>query len=582
MKKQHLHILLIILLSVILYSNTFKNEFAFDDQFFIIDNYEIRSLKNIPSYFLEPGVGNLYRPLRTTLYATTFSIWKLNPLGYHLNAILLHTLISILVYLITSKILKNKNHSLIASLLFTAHPIHTARVANMTASFDLLGILFLFAAIYTYIIFRKHKSRKAFLYSIIFFTLALFSSEEAIIFPIIILLYDLSFNRENLKDIMKKYWVYILPLIMYLIMRFLVLKQIGRTEVYFLGSIITIILSTLIIFLRYIYILIWPINLTVDYNVIPYTKLSFLVILAIIVYILILYAFIKSYKNNKVALFSLGFFFTALLPFSNIFPVNTFMADRYLYIASFGFVLLLVYLMYSIPNIRFINKNTSKVIIVSLITLLIIFYSSFTIMRNTEWKTDSTLFEAAVEKQPQSSNAHNNLGKVYGNMNKHTRASMEYKKAITLNSKNHVAYLNLGTLYGEQDNYKEAIYYINKSIEIFPSYKAYNNLGLIYSEIGYQEPSIIMLKKAIEFNPSLSKAHMDLGTVYAKNGNFDQALGELKMALEINPNIADTHYNLAVLYEFLDQKDRAKTEFKIAYNLEPSNTLFRDKFLKYK
>ena len=304
LKRKYFDLAIIIIFSFAVYFNTFFNGFVFDDRFFIIDNFEIRSLKNIPSYFAEPSVGNLYRPLRTTLYSITFFFWKLNPFGYHLNAVLLHMLISILVYLIISNLMGNKNLPLITSLLFVAHPIHTARVANMTASFDLLGILFLFWAFYNYIIFRKNNSRKAFIYSLILFIFALFSSEEAIIFPFLALLYDFCFveKKENVsfKSRIKYFSICIILLLIYLGIRFSVLHQIGRADVYFMGDLPTRIFSTAVIFLRYIYTLILPLWLTEDYNVIPYNSFfSLNVIFALFIFIIIFSVWIKLYKNKK-------------------------------------------------------------------------------------------------------------------------------------------------------------------------------------------------------------------------------------------------------------------------------------------
>jgi len=569
-KTKHFHILLIVLFTFVIYSNTFFNGFVFDDEFFIVDNFEIRSLENIPSYFLEPSVGNLYRPVRSVLYSVTFFFWKLNSFGYHLNAIILHLLVSIIVYLILSEIVSRKRFSLIASLLFVVHPIHTARVANMTAGFDLLGILFLFWAFYNYVIFRKYDNKRAFVYSIILFVVGLFSSEEVVVFPIIVLLYDFCFSEKKTTVFrkLKSFWIYIASLLFYFAIRFSVLKQIGRAEVYFLGNLQTRIFSTSIIFARYIYILLFPFRLTVDYYVQVYKSFSIPVVFALLLFLVIFFFWIKSYKGHKVAFFSIGWFFITLIPFSNLFPVHSFMADRYLYVASFGFITLLVYLLDKFFNLKFFNKKISKLTYIIVIVFLIVIYSSVTVVRNSEWGDEHTLLLKAVQRQPKSSNAHNDLGMVYQQKKLYNSAFDEYKQAILLNDKNHLAWLNIGTLYGEVGNYTEAVYYIDKSLSIFESYKAYNNFGLMYSKLGDSDQAVIELEKAIEFNPSLSKAYMDLGVVYAERGEFDKAYVELNKALEINPGVADIHYNLGILYEFLGQKDDAKREFGIAAELE--------------
>ncbi len=572
-KKQHFHLLIIILLSFTIYFNTFFNPFVYDDHFFIVDNFEIRSLKNIPSYFLEPSVGNLYRPLRTVLYSVTFFIWGLNPVGYHLNAVLLHTLISILVYLIIFEIVSNRRFSLIAALLFVTHPIHTERVANMTASFDLLGILFIFLSIWLYIKYSKDNKLKNIVLSVVFFLLGLFSSEEVLMTPLYILLYE--FGKDANKASRKiKMGVFFIIMVSFLALRYLVLGQIGRTTEYFMGNFTTRVLSTAVIFLRYLKILLFPFGLTVDYHVTLYGSLSFLPIIGFLVILAITLIALLNRRKNFPVYFFLGWFLISLIPFSNILPVTTFRADRYLFTASFGFVALISYALLSL------EKKYKKAAFV-LIILFLLGYCYGTILRNNEWSSDIGLQEIAVRRQPKSSVAYNNLGFEYERVNRTKEAIIAYETSIRLNPLNHIAWLNLGTLYGTYKDYGKGIDLINKSITIFPTYKAYNNMGLLYREIKDYDTAVFYLEKAIEYNPKMTKAHMDLGITLAEIGRFDMALEEFDKALEIYPEIADVHYNLGVLYGFLNQTANAKKEFFLAYKLEPNNKLFKDKHLQY-
>jgi len=204
MNKNLILVILIVILSLISYINVFDNEFVWDDHVFILDNADIKSFSNIPFFFKE-DVDGLYRPLRGVHYTLAYSVFRKNEFGYHLNAVFFHTLISILVFFIILKILNKKSIALIASLIFAVHPIHTERVANMTAGFDLLGIFLFLLSFYFYILFSKNISQKKlfknnkkyFVLSLILFIAALFASEEAITLPLIIILYEFSFNRER-------------------------------------------------------------------------------------------------------------------------------------------------------------------------------------------------------------------------------------------------------------------------------------------------------------------------------------------------------------------------------------------------
>ena len=123
----------------------------------------------------------------------------------------------LLLFFITLKITKKKMFSFVASLFFASHPIHTGRVTNMTAAFDIYGILFMLLAFYFYIL-ASNKKHYYFL-SILFYVLALFSSEEAITLILILLLYDLSFNYKinmnTFRSLFKKYLPYIITSIFY-------------------------------------------------------------------------------------------------------------------------------------------------------------------------------------------------------------------------------------------------------------------------------------------------------------------------------------------------------------------------------
>src|SRR3990172_5548120 len=102
--------LLIILLAIVNF-NAIKNPFQFDDFHHIRDNPAIRSIKNIPSFFVDvktfserPGRGH-YRPLSLATHAINYAIGGLNPVGYHLVNLAFHGCSAFLVFLIVQGML---------------------------------------------------------------------------------------------------------------------------------------------------------------------------------------------------------------------------------------------------------------------------------------------------------------------------------------------------------------------------------------------------------------------------------------------------------------------------------------------
>ena len=579
-------VLFLFVITLISYINIFQNEFAWDDFSFIVRNIHIKDLGNISEFFTEPSTGDLYRPLRGVFYTLTYQIWQLNVFGYHLNSFLLHFFVTFLFYFITLKLTKKTMFSLIVSLFFATHPIHVERIKNMTGAFDVLGILFLLSSFFLYAAFSENDKKKYYFLSITFYLLALFSSEEAITLILILFLYDFSFNckinSNNFKLLLKKYAPYIIATIFYLAIRFSVLHKIGRAEIYFEHSFVGTLLTTIKIFVGYIIILFFPFNITIERVVKFDTSLNLSFLISLFILLSITFFFVKSYKKSKTMFFSIGWFFITLLPFSNLLPQFTIMADRYLYLPSYGFVLFLTFLIFKIDKMEVVKKY-SMVIIVILVFLISSTYAVLTIKTNSEWKDNFTLLSANLKKSPLGTRTYHAMALYYRDRGDYKTAFAYASRAVELSSKNYNAYENLGTISAYLKNYDEAISFYNKAIELNPDfYLAYNNLGLVYSYMNDLNSSIFYLKKAIQIDPKLSKAHNDLGTVYAKLGKFDLAIEEINKAIKFNPYEADYYYNLAVIYEFFGEKEKVENLLLKALEIEPNNNKIKNQFTNLK
>ena len=578
-------VFLIVFLSLVSYLNIFRNEFVWDDHVFILDNPDIRSFSNVKLFFTH-DVEGLYRPLRSLHYAFIYSIAGKNVFLYHFNSLFLHTIISIIIFFIIFEITNKKNISLVAALIFDAHPIHTERVANITGGFDLIGIFFMLLSFYLFIKYSKTNSKKYFLVSLLFFIIALFSSEEAITLPLIIVLYEFCFNREKFNrkliknNIIKNYLPFFIIALFYIVLRFFILGIKGRVEEYLAGNFFLTMLTMLKAYVYYIYLLIFPIKLTLFHDIQATASLFELkILISALILILILFFTIKYYKN-KILFFSVFWFFITLIPFSNILPLQVFMAERYLYVPSIAFSLLVSYSLFTVYNLNVKNKRIIKNGIVIFIVLLLLFYSGRTIVRNSDWKNDLALWTRTVETNPKNSRAHDNLGFTYERLGQNAKALEEFNIAVKLQPRDYRALANLGVALAKFGFYNESILALKKSIEIMEYHKTYDKLGLVYVEIGKADLAIEQFKKAIEINPRYAKAHNDLATVYGRIGEFDLALQEFNEAISIDKDYADAHYNLGILLEFLGKKEEAIKEFRVAASLEPENKLYMKKASK--
>lgn len=212
LSKNWVNILLIILLSVIVFSNMFTNQFVYDDHHIVVENDFIKDWSNAPKiftsdYFILSQEGT-YRPVTTLTFFIDYSLWGLNVFGYHLTNLFFRILNAILIYLILSLVLKNRITALVASLLFALHPVQAEAVNGIIFREDLHAFTFFLLAFFLYIkhSYQKGPKRKFYyLGSIISFIFALFSKGMAITLPFVLMLFDYCFgSREKGTEIINR------------------------------------------------------------------------------------------------------------------------------------------------------------------------------------------------------------------------------------------------------------------------------------------------------------------------------------------------------------------------------------------
>lgn len=469
---------LIILIGVLAFFNIFFNNFAFDDKHFIVNEPDIRSI-NIVKSFTEDTRG-VYRPVRTVFFAISYKLYGLNPFGYHLNSLIIHLIASILVYKITLQIFKKEKTALITALLFTTHPLHTEAVTFMTASFDTIGIVFVLAAFLLYIKEKKILSH-------IFFLLAAFTYEMTLILPFLLILYDACFKKIKIK----KYTPYFIILFSYFFIRFFIINVGMRNTGYPGGSFLTTMLTITKSIVLYMKLLILPTGLTLGHTFSLATSIFELKVLlsTLLILSLIATAFLTK---KRIVKFAILWFFIALIPVLNIIPIQTPFEERYAYLASVSFCMLLAW------GITRIKKEHTKII---MIVMIILAYTAMTLDRNQDWKNDYTLFKKTVELSPDYAKGHNNLGYELITREEYEEAEKELKKSIQLNPKVSLAYSNLALAYLLQDKNEKAVTQAEKATEQDEENdKAYSIICIAKMNLGKTKEAKENCEKALSIN----------------------------------------------------------------------------------
>ena len=130
------------------YHNIFENSFHYDDEHSILHNPHIRSLANIPSFFVDPGTfsglteARMYRPLLLATYAVNYAAGGYEVWGYHLVNFLFHLFNALLLRVIILRFVADRRVALYSALLFLLHPAMTESVNYISSRSSLMATLF--------------------------------------------------------------------------------------------------------------------------------------------------------------------------------------------------------------------------------------------------------------------------------------------------------------------------------------------------------------------------------------------------------------------------------------------------------
>lgn len=541
--KHYIVIALIILACIISYANSIQNSFVWDDYSLIEYNPYIKDFTHLKEIFtkqLYEGSGqytNFYRPLQSITVAIDYKIWGMNPAGYHITNVILHTSAAMLLYILLFLISKSIFAGAIAALLFSVHPLNVSAVTYISGRADLLGALFIYASFILYIFYTKReKNISLYAFSIVFYILAILSKEAFVIYPVIYLLYSQIFSVQKNQNKIKLFVPYVITALIYIILRATIFNF-NTPEVGSLAPVswdMRIATAFKVVFLYFkLFLMPFPLYMERQVRIVSFKDIYGLCALGGIV--LIFYLMYKMYrKKDKQLFFSSAYYFINILPVSSILvPLNTFMAEHWLYTASGLGVFMAAGIF--LDRLSGINKYVKYVIILMLV-LVLAWFSFLTIRRNQDWRDSLVFWTNTVKYAPDSYKANVELGTAYSQKGDYLNAEIYFKKALGLNPDHYSAYNNLGNVYNFTGDFKKAEQFYLKSIEINPkNANAYNNLGNIYIKMNRYDDAIDYCKKAIGLNIHNAKYYMNLGRAYYEKGMFMEAKDSFTKALQVDP-----------------------------------------------
>lgn len=500
------YFLLIFFIGFLLYFTSFFNNFLWDDEEFIVNNPVIRSVKNIPAFFVGKSSANsaYYRPIMSSIYSFLYVASGGKPFLFRLFQVGIHLINSGLVFLLFSEFFRSKKSiPFFLALIFLIHPVNVEAVSFISAAQEVL--FFLFGMTGLLLLIKGKRDLNNLFAALILFFLSLLTKETGIVFFAIAAVYIYYHEKKNLLNFTV---INSLLFFIYFLNRLLL----GTTYVQGQGlfpimrvSFVERLLTVPKIILFYLEKFFFPVKLAIAQHwvVISPDLINFFLPLFIDLVFFFSLIFIAARIKSKQFNFFFFWFVLSLLPHLQIIPLNMTVAERWFYLPMVGLIGMIGVVIEK--ELDRIPKLFPMILIAAVLVLL----SSRTIIRNQNWKNELALFFHDGKGKNISFDLENNLGVALFRNGKEDQAEMHFRRSTELAPYWWVNWNNLGAIYERRGDMANAELFYKRSIEKGDYYLAYENYaGVLIKQKKYQEAREFLEKKALIKFPNSEKLSM--------------------------------------------------------------------------
>jgi protein O-mannosyl-transferase len=593
--------ILIAIATFLMFAPALRNGFVnWDDDKNILENINFRGLgwTRLQWMFTTFYMGH-YQPLSWLTLAIDYSIWGLDPVGYHLTNIILHAANAVLFYFLVVRLLRlafsaRSSETVleiclaaaVAALFFALHPLRVESVAWVTERRDVLSTLFLLATLIFYLRACRppdQPNRWRWIgLALVMYLFSLLAKAAGITFPVVLVLLDTYPLRRirwlkgnDLVKADKSVWLEKIP--------FAVLASAAATAAalaqYEGGAMWTMQGSGLLSrFLRSLYGLnfyLWktllPLDLAPLYEIprildplAPRFVISFVVITTLSLF------FVSMRNRWPAGLTAWLCYITLVAPVLGLVQSGPQLAaDRYSYVPCLGWAVLVGSGMYWC-RIRWHENNRIRTVF-SFVSLLIVASLALVTWNQIKvWRTSEALWRRVLEVDPNSSIAHNNWGNVLFRKGEFKAATDYYRRALEIDPAYAEAHFNLGTAYVNTNQWQAAVEQYAIGLKYDPNNaRARHFIGQMYVRRDDLGKAIEQFRQSLSLAPGQSAVYADLGVALALQGNFAAAVRELKFAISLRPDDAELRVRIGRVFAAQNRLREAVEAFRVAVQLDP-------------
>ncbi len=461
-------VLAVLLVTLMTFSPVLTSDFVnWDDETILLKNPLVKSLSvdNIVRIFRTPII-KIYSPLVTLSFAIEYHFFKFDPFIYHLDNLLLHLGILLLIFWFTVQLGLNTTTALLSALLFGIHPMHVESVAWVTERKDVLYAFFYMLSLNFYLRSLATGRTKFYVLAALAGLLSMLSKPMALSLPLIFYLCNWfrgdKFDRATISKGMFLF-VYIIPIAWW---------TYRLQNYHYAANFYDEVLKTIWVFVFYIRKFFIPTSLGMFYELPGNPSLWNVSYLGAVSALIFLAALIFYFRRNKILVFANLFYIFSIFfalrrvqehspggaPFYSI-------EDRCIYLPSLGYCILVAWALTRI--LRFYrDRSRFKALFVSVIIAILLVWLSFAaFLQCRKWTNSMMLWDSVIAHNPGSAIAYNNRGT---QQTADGLALDDYNKAISLDPHFIEAYFNRAGILSRMGDYRGAIADYAKCIQVNP------------------------------------------------------------------------------------------------------------------
>ncbi len=533
--------LLLVLATYCAYANSWDGVFVHDDLPSIVANEDVRAIAHPSmwgSWSSSPHSSIDARPLVRLSLALNYAYSGLEVRSYHLVNIALHLGCGLLLYLLLCFSFKQSAPAFFVALLWLLHPLNSECVNYIVVRTESLMALFYLGTLYC-------AARGWGVVAVGSCLLGMACKESMITAPLAVLFYDRAFAAPSLVAALRgRTMLYASLAATWLLLAVLVVQG-GRGDSAGFAREIGVWqygLNQCWVLVDYLKKVLWPRALNIDYGY-PLELYWFEVWPEALLLLALLVATWWSWRRFRRVGFAAAFYFLALAPTSSIVPILTEVgAERRMYLPLAA----LLSLMVLGGDSLFKKLGWSRRWRVGIVLAWALVLAGMTIQRNVDYRSSISIWQSALDANPNNARAHNNLALALEREGLFQAAIAHYERALFGYAESAEVHNNLGGALLQEGRVEEAVAQLRRAVEIRPDYLAAQyNLGAALLRMGEPAAASEYLQKVLRVSPDFFAARLQMGRALVASGQWTAAVTHLQRAVLLRPQDITARMELA-------------------------------------